>query len=86
MLERNSYMNKDKDKNGKIMYSWAKDLYPMCRSITGDGVRKTLAYFNKLLPYDKIRVSLTESYVEQPSIMDGPESGLQMISEFKNAL
>ena len=54
MLERNSYMNKDKDKNGKIMYSWAKDLYPMCRSITGDGVRKTLAYFNKLLPDLKI--------------------------------
>ena len=38
-------------------------------------------YFNKLLPYEKIRVSLTESYVEQPSIVDGPESGLQIRPE-----
>jgi aminopeptidase-like protein len=35
---------------GKSMYSWAKDLYPINRSLTGAGVRQTLAYLGNLLP------------------------------------
>ena len=35
---------------GQIMHKWASDLFPMCRSITGGGVRQTLSYINKLLP------------------------------------
>ena len=35
---------------GKVMYSWLKDLFPICRSITGNGVRQTLAYIKNLLP------------------------------------
>jgi len=35
---------------GNKMYGWAKDLYPICRSISGNGVRETLAYLKKLLP------------------------------------
>ena len=34
----------------KSMYTWAVELFPLCRSLTGPGVRQTLAYLKNILP------------------------------------
>lgn len=34
----------------KEMCKWIKDLFPICRSITGEGVRQTLRYLQNILP------------------------------------
>ena len=39
---------------GLQMYGWASELYPICRSITGEGSRKTLRFIQSLLPKMKI--------------------------------
>ena len=35
--------------SGETIMSWMQDLFPICRSITGNGVRETLAYINQEL-------------------------------------
>ena len=35
---------------GVEMHGWAKDLFPICRSLTGNGVRETLAYLARIIP------------------------------------
>lgn len=34
---------------GDKMYAWAEDMFPICRSLTGPGVRSTLCYIQKQL-------------------------------------
>ena len=40
---------------GEEMYGWARDLYPLCRSITGQGIRDTLNYIKNIIPDLMIR-------------------------------
>jgi aminopeptidase-like protein len=35
---------------GEEMYTWARQLFPICRSITGPGVRQTLDFIKDILP------------------------------------
>ena len=44
-----------------IMYSWACDLFPINRSIMGDGVRETLLYIKREIPELKIKKIKTGS-------------------------
>ena len=32
------------------MIKWIQELFPICRSITGEGIKKTLSYFEKINP------------------------------------
>lgn len=40
---------------GIQMHGWAHDLFPICRSLTGEGVRSTLNYIKNLLPELEIK-------------------------------
>ena len=45
------------------MLEWAKDLFPICRSLTGEGTRKTLSYFETLNPELKREIFRTGEQV-----------------------
>jgi aminopeptidase-like protein len=40
------------DEQGKVMVALAQELFPICRSITGDGVRQTLAILRRHIPLE----------------------------------
>lgn len=42
----------DPEKTGEAMYRLVADLYPICRSITGEGVRQTLAKIGERIPLE----------------------------------
>ena len=43
-----------KNNIGDTLYSWVRDLFPICRSLTGPGVRETLLYLKEIIPELKI--------------------------------
>lgn len=43
-------IEKQADQKGQEIYSWAQDLFPICRSLTGKGFRETLQYFMDIVP------------------------------------
>ncbi len=47
-----SYFLNNLDEKGKEMHNLMKDLYPICRSITGNGVRETLKIIKKVIPLE----------------------------------
>ncbi len=46
----NQHAAQDLTKLGAEMHRFAGELYPICRSITGDGIRQTLAKIGQLIP------------------------------------
>src|SRR5579862_1092507 len=38
--------------NGAQLYQFARDLFPICLSITGNGIRKTLAMISEKIPLE----------------------------------
>ena len=50
MKKRKSAFNIDPEKRGIEMYNLIKKLYPICRSITGNGVRETLNIIREHIP------------------------------------
>ena len=48
----NKKQNLSKDKEGKQLHGLIERLYPICRSITGDGVRETLSIISEHIPLE----------------------------------
>ena len=68
---------------GTAMFDLMGDLFPICRSITGAGLRETLARIGKVVPlgahrgalrYDSLRLDRAEG-VERPRRMGGRQHG-----------
>ena len=54
----------DKGLSGKKMYALIDRLYPICRSITGNGVRETLSIISEIIPLDIIEVQSGEKALD----------------------
>ena len=47
-----AFSQKDVSEVGKDLYDFAAKLYPICRSITGDGIRQTLSMIKERIPLE----------------------------------
>jgi aminopeptidase-like protein len=57
MSQRNTIQKIDREMNsGHLMFELAKRLYPICRSITGNGVRETLSIVKEIVPLEMVEV------------------------------
>jgi len=45
---------KEAELKGSEIYTWVEELFPICRSITGQGLRDTLTYIKNILPELKV--------------------------------
>jgi aminopeptidase-like protein len=50
MSAKNGGLDFETENIGDVMLSWAQDLFPMRRSLSGPGVRETLDYFKCIIP------------------------------------
>jgi len=48
--------HRDAGETGEELYRFASDLYPICRSITGDGIRRTLSMIGDRIPLKTFEV------------------------------
>jgi aminopeptidase-like protein len=46
----NEFCRGDLERAGREMHHFASELYPICRSITGDGIRQTLTKIQEKIP------------------------------------
>jgi aminopeptidase-like protein len=52
MIRAGLTANSNLETTGRAMYELVAELYPICRSITGPGVRETLARLGEHVPLD----------------------------------
>ncbi len=55
---------------GEEMHSWMRDLFPIMRSLTGEGVRQTVAYLQELMPDLQLRQVASGSSVLDWTVPD----------------
>jgi aminopeptidase-like protein len=77
---------------GQTMYKWARDLFPINRSLTGPGVRETLRYFKNIIPelevksvpsgYKAFDWTVPEEWEVQEAYIETKEG--ERIIDFKN--
>jgi aminopeptidase-like protein len=77
---------------GQLMYNWAEELFPVCRSLTGAGVRQTLDYIRQQIPELTLREvksgtrafdwTVPEEWNIQAAWIEGP--GGERIVDFNN--
>ncbi|WP_158966509.1 DUF4910 domain-containing protein [Paraglaciecola sp. L3A3] len=56
MLVKKLYEQTSEQRLGKKLFALVEELFPICRSITGNGVRQTLMIINKLIDLEVIEV------------------------------
>ncbi len=61
-MDKLDFRHKDFEQTGKAMYELAKELFPIPRSITGQGFRASLEILNKTLGGGYTQISLYQKW------------------------